>query len=102
MLRARILLGGATIVARNPCSYHNLTEIIKKYIVLYINNNYLAYYFKEITIISAFTFVLRQVGTVERLRTATSGFEWFELVAYIPCKIVTNRINLLLQFLNFI
>ena len=67
-----------------------------------MNNNYLADYFEEISIISAFTFVLRQVGTVERLQTATSGFECFELVAYIVCKIVTNRINMLLQFLNFV
>ena len=58
--------------------------------------------FEKTTIILAFSFILRQVGTVERLRTDTSGFECFDLVAYILCKIVTNRINLLLQFLNFI
>ena len=57
-----------------------LSEIITKYIVFYGNNNYLAYDFQNITIILAFIFVLKQVGTGKRLRIATSGFECFELV----------------------
>ena len=82
------------IVTRNQRCYKNLTEIITKYIILDINNNYLAYYFKEISIISAFTFVLKKVGTFERLQTATSGFACFELVDQNLCKIVANRVIL--------